>query len=142
MAMHVGLAFALAALALCCRLSVALQLGRGHAIRRGCGCTHGIKAPSRVRPLFISPGVDSDVVEILKAFAPLATILIFQSVNDKRFADNQSAADKRFADLVKSLGETRSADKETLNAIVDKLAAEIGFVSQRSHTAEEKNDVK
>jgi len=83
------------------------------------------------------------IVELLKAVAPLTTIIIYQyaadkrftdalkanaelhNAADKRFAESRDAADKRFAEALKSSSEIRGADKETLDAIVSKLSAEI-----------------
>jgi len=62
---------------------------------------------------------DKRFAEALKANAEL------HNAADKRFAESRDAADKRFAEALKSSSEIRGADKETLDAIVSKLSAEI-----------------
>lgn len=106
-------------------------LGRGH---------RPAAASSSMR-LYVALDSFPDL-EVFKAVAPLATIIVFSNVivnnSDKRSAENIAASDKltaasnkRFDDLMKSFREIRGADKETLNAIVDKLSADIGFLAAK-----------
>ena len=60
--------------------------------------------------------------------------------SDKRFADSKEASDKRFeasdkrfADMIATFSSVRGADKETLNAIVEKLAADIAVVNRAAN---------
>ena len=96
------------------------------------------------RPITIS----AESVQLLQAigttFVPLATIALFSRVivnsSDKRFTESKEASDKRFeasdkrfADMIATFSSVRGADKETLNAIVEKLAADIAVVNRAAN---------
>jgi len=70
--------------------------------------------------------------EAIKGVVTISSLLIFINLNDKRISEAGAASDKRFADLLASHSTIRSADKDTLNAIVQKLSTEIQASNART----------
>ena len=78
--------------------------------------------------------------EALKGLVTLGTLVIYVSVSDKRISDAAAASDKRFSDLISSHSTIRSADKDTLNAIVQELSTELKASNDR--TSAEVEEIK
>ena len=81
--------------------------------------------------------------EAVKGIVTISSLLIFIKLNDKRiseagaasdkrFTEAGAASDKRFTDLIASHSAIRSADKDTLNAIVQKMSTEIQASNART----------
>ena len=85
--------------------------------------------------------------EALKGLVTLGTLVIYVAVSDKRISDAVASSDKRFldgdkrfSDLISSHSTIRSADKDTLNAIVQKLSTELKTSNDR--TSAEVEEIK
>ena len=72
--------------------------------------------------------------EAIKGFVTLGTLAIYVAVSDKRISDAAAASEKRFSDLISSHSNIRSADKDTLNAIVKGLSADLKSSNDRLST--------
>ena len=83
------------------------------------------------------------VEEAQKGLVTLGTLVIYVTVSDKRisdaaatsdkrFSDAAAVSDKRFSNLISSHSTIRSADKDTLNAIVQKLSTEFKASNDRT----------
>lgn len=70
--------------------------------------------------------------EAAKGIVTVSSLLIFIALNDKRISEAGAASDKRFSDLIASYSAIRSADKDTLNAIIQKMSAEIQASNART----------
>ena len=93
-------------------------------------------------------------VEAIKGVVTISSLLVFIALNDKRISESVAAndkriseagvasdkrfseagvaSDKRFSDLVVSHSTIRTADKETLNAIIQKMSTEIQASNART----------
>ena len=70
--------------------------------------------------------------EAVKGIVTISSLLIFINLNDKRISEAGAASDKRFTDLIASHSAIGSADKDTLNAIVQKMSTELEASNART----------